>query len=409
MANIHSVAVTPADLDRCVACGLCLPVCPTYQVTKNENASPRGRLALIRGLLKHELAPSPEIAGHLSLCLQCRRCEAACPAGVEYGRLIDAANQELQRADAIPGNRSLRLLRWLATAPGRSRRLLARTLRLTRRLGLIDLGRLPGVSRAMRLKPAIDELPQKISTFKPKSFYPAFSTRHGEVALFTGCVISAFDGDTLRATINVLNKIGYDVHVPTTQQCCGAMFHHDGDRATAENLAAQNLSAFTGADIPIINVATGCGAHLSEYADTNFARRVTDISAFLDSISWPDNQPLAPLPSKALVQDPCTMRNVLHQEKSVYRLLGQIPGLVIQPLPNNDTCCGGAGTYPLRQPAMARILRGPKIESIQEEAADYLVSANIGCALHIAAGLHNEKNAPEIIHPIVLIDRQLES
>jgi len=409
MTKISTAAVTSADLDRCVACGLCLPVCPTYRVTRNENASPRGRLALIRGLLKDELAPSPEIAGHLSLCLQCRRCEAACPAGVEYGRLIDASNQELRRAGMVPGGSSVRLLRWLVKSPGRNRRLLAQTLRLTRRVGLIRLARILGISRAMGLDSVVDELPQDISVFRAKPFYPATGIQLGEVALFTGCVNSAFDGDTLRATVSVLNKLGYDVNVPATQQCCGALFYHDGDSATAEQLATRNLEAFSGPDMPIINVATGCGAHLSEYAEAGFAERVLDINVFLDSIDWPDDRPLSPLPGTALVQDPCSMRNVLHQEKSVYRLLGRIPGLVVQPLPNNDTCCGGAGTYPLREPEMATTLRNAKIASIQNDTANYIVSSNIGCALHIAAGFRCEKNSPEIVHPIVLIDRQLET
>jgi glycolate oxidase iron-sulfur subunit len=409
MADISSAPVSRADLDRCVACGLCLPVCPTYQVTKNENASPRGRLALIRGLLKNELPPSPEIAHHLSLCLQCRRCEAACPAGVEYGRLIDAANQKLEQAGETSKTRSVRLLRWLAKTSTRNRRLLGRTVRLARQFGLIGLGHLGGLYRAFGIGTAMDELPRNISTFSPKEFSPAIGTRQGEVALFAGCINSMFDGDTLRATINVLNKLGFDVHVPATQQCCGALFQHDGDSASAKELAARNLEAFSGSDMPIINVASGCGAHLSEYADSNFANRVTDISAFLDSIDWPADCRLAKLPGKALVQDPCSLRNVLRQEKTVYRLLGRIPGLMVQALPNNDVCCGGAGSYPLREPVMASTLRSPKIESIRTENADYIVSANIGCALHIAAGLRGKKKEPEIVHPIVLIDRQLET
>jgi glycolate oxidase iron-sulfur subunit len=409
MAKISTAVVTPADLDRCVACGLCLPVCPTYRVTKNENASPRGRLALIRGLLKEELAPGPEIAAHLSLCLQCHRCEAACPAGVEYGRLIDAANHKLGRAHVIPRNRSVGLLRWLAKSPRRSRQLLVQMLKLTRRLGLIRLGRISGVSRATGLDSAVDELPGQISSFTPEPFYAADGDYRGEVALFSGCINSAFDGRTLRATVSVLNKLGYDVHVPATQQCCGALFYHDGDRATADHLATRNLEAFSGSDMPIINVATGCGSRLSEYADTSFAERVVDISVFLDSIEWPADRHFSALLGTALVQDPCSMRNVLRQEKSVYRLLGRIPELEVKALENNDTCCGGAGTYPLREPEMATRLRNPKIATIRNEPANYVVSANIGCALHIAAGLRGGKNTPEIVHPIVLIDRQLET
>ena len=408
MANISSPTVTHADLDRCVACGLCLPVCPTYRVTKNENASPRGRLALIRGLLKDELAPSPEIAGHLSLCLQCRRCEAVCPAGVEYGRLIDAANYNLRRAHMIPRNRSVGLLRWLAKSPRRSRQLLAQMLKLTRRLGLIRLGRISGVSRAMGLDSAVDELPGQISSFTPEPFYASDEDYRGEVALFSGCINSAFDGRTLRATVSVLNKLGYDVHVPAIQQCCGALFYHDGDRATADHLAIRNLEAFSGSDMPIINVATGCGSHLSEYADTSFAKRVVDISAFLDSIEWPAGRRFSALPGTALVQDPCSMRNVLRQEKSVYRLLGRIPELVVKALENNDTCCGGAGTYPLREPEMATTLRNPKIATIRNKPANYVVSANIGCALQLRAALRDQHADVEVCHPVTLIEAALK-
>jgi glycolate oxidase iron-sulfur subunit len=411
----YAMQVTDAELDRCVACGLCLPLCPTYQVLRSENASPRGRLALIRGLVQGRLRPDHEVAGHLSLCLQCRRCESVCPAGVRYGKLIDAAKFELRNAGASHENVATRSLKAILKGSPFRQRMVGRLLSLGSQTGLIDLVRNFGIARLSGLGKLVDNIPLSPTPFVAGDFYPATGPRQGQVLLFRGCVNSMVDGSTLQSAIRVLRRFGFDVRVPQNQTCCGAVFAHDGDVTTANTLAASNVEAFSGKDTPVINVASGCGTFLTEYGQMDhgaefdgFAARVVDINTFLTSAQWPENLSIRPLRATALVQDPCSLRNVLHQQQAVYDLLGHIPNLEIVPLPENDVCCGGAGTYVLREPAMANTLRKTKIRHIEQRKGDYLVSANIGCAIHLANGLREMENPPETVHPVVLIDRQLE-
>ncbi len=401
------------ELDRCVACGLCLPVCPTYQQLQLESASPRGRLALIRGLLNQNLPESADLDKPLSLCLQCRACERACPAEVKFGWLIDTAKQHWRATH--PRDRTLaeKILYWITLRPANQRQKLAGLLGAIQKTGLLRLVKLTGLDRITGLGQALDLLPTVSNRLKLAEYYASKTLNPGKVYLFTGCMGQLLDPETLRATISVLTKLGYDVVVPPAQACCGALHLHEGDFDTARTLAEQNITAFGHSDAPIISVVSGCGSALSEYGRLVSAigktveSRVMDINSFLTSITWPSDVKLKPLAARVLVQNPCSLRNVLKAETSVYELLDRIPGLEIEELEGNETCCGGAGIYPVREPEMATKLRDKKIDSLKNQNADFLVSANLGCTMHIASGLRGQRNTPEVLHPVVLIDRQM--
>ncbi|MEE8482903.1 MAG: (Fe-S)-binding protein, partial [Acidiferrobacterales bacterium] len=401
--NVHGAIPMP-ELDRCVACGLCLPVCPTYQQLQVESASPRGRLALIRGLLKRNLPESADISKPLSLCLQCRACEQACPAGVQFGLLIDTAKQHWLTTHPRKGSPAEKCLFWLTLRSPRQKQWLTRFFRAVQKTGLIKLVKITGIARLLRLNHLLDLVPTAAPGLKLAEYYKSTPLNTGEVYLFTGCVGQMLDPETLRASISVLTKLGFDVRVPSTQVCCGALHLHEGDFDNAQTLAQKNIAAFGDAEAPIISVVSGCGTALSEYGhlDTikgkSFESRVTDINTFLTAITWPADATLKPLAAKALVQDACSLRNGLRAQASVYNLLKRIPQLEVQELDDNATCCGGAGTYPIREPEMALTLRNKKIDTLMRQSADFLVTANLGCALHIASGLKNGKL--EVVHPV---------
>lgn len=405
------------ELDRCVACGLCLPACPTYQQLQLESASPRGRLALIRGLLKHNLPESADLNKPLSLCLQCRACERVCPAGVEFGWLIDTAKRHWQAAH--PRHRTLaeRIVYWAALLSSTQRQKLTKLIRATQKTGLLRLAKLTGLAQLLGLGQALNLLPPVPHRLELAEHYKSDIPDPGKVYLFTGCLGHMLDPETLRATINVLTKLGYDVLVPPTQGCCGALHLHDGDFDTAQTLAQQNISAFGDSDDPIISVVSGCGSALSEYErfdidttkENHFDSRVVDINSFLSTITWPANVKLKPLAARVLVQDACSLHNGLKQETSVYELLRRIPEMKVEAVEGNATCCGGAGIYPVREPEMAIELRNKKLASLKGQNAAFLVSANLGCAIHIKSGLTSGSAIAEIIHPVTLIDRQLKN
>jgi glycolate oxidase iron-sulfur subunit len=399
--------VIQTGASRCVACGMCLPHCPTYKKTKSELESPRGRLSLMLALARNELEPSARLESHLSLCLMCRACEAVCPAGVPFAEVMDATRAELRRGRKPSHWQRLGLrVITLMTRP-RATAMIARALRIYQKSGLQRLLRATGLLWRLGLADAEAELPvlNKYRALKP--FYPAQTERRGAVALFTGCVARIADADTLQSAAYVLTRLGYDVHVPTAQTCCGALHRHTGDASAADALMQTNVQTFADAQYEaIITTASGCAAEL--LGQRAIAPKVKDISVFLAEIEWPANVRVAPLASKIAVQDPCTLVNVLRAREAPYALLKKIPQADVMPLPGNNQCCGAAGAYHLEQPTMAKRLRDDKVDGLHQLAPDILATSNVGCALHIAAGARAAGREIEIVHPVTLLARQLQ-
>jgi glycolate oxidase iron-sulfur subunit len=377
------------EADRCVACGLCLPHCPTYRKTGSEADSPRGRIQLMRAVASDILPNNDRFQQHIDLCLGCRSCEAVCPNNVNYGALLDATRAQFIQKKNI----------WFSLAKYFIRyRYLANALIWP--LWLLQKCKLDTVLK--RLLPAAKLLPYIAQPSGWKSLYLATADKQGAVSLFLGCATSAFDRQTLEASIFVLNQLGFDVHTPAQQTCCGSIARQMGDAAEAAQLVKTNQAAFA-ADRPLLSVASGCGAGL---IDSLPLHNIADISTFLLACDW-RNTKIEALAQRIYVQDPCTLRNVLKSQSAVYSLLKKIPQADIQPLPGNNQCCGGAGAYMLTQTDMALSLRNDKIAAIKANAVALLATSNIGCSLHIAAGLREQNLNVSVLHPIQIIARQM--
>lgn len=392
------------EADLCVKCGLCLPHCPTYKLSRDEGESPRGRIALMQGLVAGALTDTPKLRGHLDRCLNCRACEPVCPAGVPYGKLIDSARAGLFAAGPKPP-RLLRLMLWLAPRRALWRRF-ARLLRGMQRIGLPRLwpGRLPAL-------PPAPVAPR----YHAGRTFAAHGTERGVIGLFLGCVADPLDAGVHHAAIRVLTQLGYQVELPADQTCCGALHYHNGDREHGLALARRNMNAFPDRFAAVISTATGCGAHLAEYdvqlqepGATEFVRRTRDINRFVADMDWPEQLSVQPLHRRVAVQIPCTQRNVLRDGDSTRRLLQRIPGIEVMNINHRD-CCGAAGSYFLTQPDNARRLAEQTVAALERTGADIMVTPNIGCALQIRAALRHAKLAIEVLHPIELLDRQLAS
>lgn len=399
--NLHRLT------DRCVLCAACAPRCPTYALSPREGESPRGRVALIAAVDSGRLQADDVLCAHLEHCLGCRACEAACPSGVPFGRIMDLARSGL------------------AHRPGLARRwahaLLARPAALRRALDGLRLLQHSGLWRILAPRPVRTLLPDLPQATPWREHYPARSPRRGAIGLFLGCVNQRLGSGALRAAIELLTAAGYDVHIPHGQTCCGALQRHAGDPQGADRLAVRNLQAFRELSLEaVLHTASGCTAALSEYAQKDlpgeaqalagpFCTKVADISQFLAEVAWPSSVRFRPLATQVAVHSPCSLRFPLRQAEAPLALLRHIPNLGISPLGDDGRCCGGAGDYPLREAARATALRADKLAALAHSEARILLTSNIGCALHLAAGLREKEDANiEVLHPVELLARQLE-
>lgn len=386
-------------------CGMCLPHCPTYLLTGDEAESPRGRISIIQGLARGQLQPDTPALTHLDHCLLCRACEAMCPSEVEYGHLMVEARRRYPPSEKEhAADRAVEAL-----TEGKLPRGLAR---FYQRSGLRSVARASGLLKGLGLERADQMLPALRRSRPLPERVPAHGEERGRVALFTGCTGRLFEREALHAAVKLLSRWGYSVRIPRAQGCCGAMHQHSGDRETFESMARDNVAAFSDPEETVVFIASGCGAVLAGYGQwlpepegASFATRLREISDFL--AGEPDGLAFRPLPERVAVQVPCSQRNVLKSPDAARRLLGRLPGAEPVALPDGDFCCGAAGRYMLDYPGTADALRERQLAGLERTGARYLVTTNVGCALHLAAGARERGLEVEVLHPVELLARQL--
>jgi glycolate oxidase iron-sulfur subunit len=398
-------------LDPCVHCGFCLPACPTYLATGDESDSPRGRILLMRAVELGELSPKdPAVREHLDACLGCRGCEPVCPAGVGYGRGLEAAREQLVRANGLP--LAARLVLGVFRREMLWRPLLAMS-RWARRTGvprsLAGSGR---VGFAMAMLEATraggrDDGRTAVASGPRPSAVPSSSPT---VALFRGCVMDTLFRHVHNATRRALEVNGYRVVEVSGQSCCGALHDHAGRRDIARKLVTRNAEVFAGrADYVVVNSA-GCGALLKDAAHFDDSPAGRELSAktrdVSELIAAAGPKPGAELPIDVAYDAPCHLEHAQGVRLAPLAMLAAIPELRVRRLPGADQCCGSAGIYSLLNPAMARAVLDAKIREIAqaEPRPALVVSGNPGCLMQIGAGLAAAGLHIGVAHPVELLD-----
>jgi glycolate oxidase iron-sulfur subunit len=384
-------------LRTCVHCGLCTATCPTYQVLGNELDSPRGRIYLIKSMLEEE--PVSEITRtHLDRCLTCRACETTCPSGVNYHRLLDIGRAEIERRVPRPLKE-----RWL-------RSLLLKVLPYRRRFTpLLRVGQW-----LRPLLPAVlaQHVPARRSAVKSSG-----QSHARRVVLVQGCVQPGLSPATNQATVRVLAALGIEAVTVAAESCCGAMSFHMSDRAQALQFARRNIDAWwplleSGAEAIVMN-ASGCSNFVQDYAvlledDPNYAARAVRVVESLRDIS----QVLLDEELESLAVDtstkiswhcPCTAQHGQDLDGPTREVLQRL-GFVLPKIADAHLCCGSAGTYSLAQPEIAAELRRRKLAALEATQPAQIVTANIGCQVHLGAGTQTP-----VVHWIELVARALES
>jgi len=414
-------APTMFDLDRCIHCGLCLNACPTYRELGLEMDSPRGRIYQMVRVATGEMPVGPAYIEHVGLCLACRACESACPSGVQYGRLVEAARTQIEQS--VERSWLSRLVRAVVFGPlleSRSLlRLAATLLFIYQKSGLRRLARASGVLKLFgklgkleRLAPAA-EFPTFFRHYGRT--YPADGECRYRVALLGGCIANVTFARLHEATVRVLRKNGCEVAIPDGQTCCGALHVHAGLRRQAQRLARRNIDTLLdGGYDAIITNAAGCGSTLKEYGElladdpqyaeraARFSRLVKDVNEFFASIEL--NRNLGPVPAVATYQDSCHLTHGQKLRLPPRKLLAAVPELKFKEMPSSEICCGSAGVYNVVQNEMAMAVLEKKMRQVNGTGADVIVTANPGCMLQLRAGVELHGRGQRVSHVIEVLD-----
>jgi glycolate oxidase iron-sulfur subunit len=389
-AWVTDFAPTLAELNTCVACGLCLPHCPTFRLTGRESASPRGRIAAMKAVAEGAIDLDADFEEAMTFCLNCRACEAVCPSMVPFGRAMEGARAEL----AAQRPRASRRFRHLILGRVLSNR------------GLVGLAT-DGIRLLQRLRVATllpGRLGRGLRGLRPMS--PAgYSSRNGHgpaVGLLVGCVMSKWFGGVNSAAVELLTRAGRRVVVPAGQTCCGALVVHDGGISEGRRLAAQNSAAFAGVD-RVVATAAGCSAHLKGYAKVipqgaDLAAAAADITEIVAELIAAGSLPSYEGSGETVVlHDPCHLRHAQRSIEPPRRILRAAGYEVIEADPE-ALCCGAAGIYSLLRPGTSRQL-GERIANLIGDRADLVATSNPGCEMQIRGYIEKGRR---IAHPIEL-------
>lgn len=391
----------------CMRCGFCLPACPTYiHSNYNETQSPRGRIAMMKAVRDGDIPFDDSIAESLDLCLGCRACEPACPAGVEYGHLLEHARDVIQREKkASIKEKVARKVAFdhLFQEPNKMEKTVG-LVRFYQRSGMQALTRkvnilsfFPDILKGMeKVLPPIE----KKRTIQG-GMYPA-EKKSTRVAFFTGCLMDTVFSKTNEATIKLLQKVGCDVWVPENQVCCGALHGHSGELEKAKKNARRNLDSFDVNEVDyIVNNAGGCGAFLSEYEHLlkdepdyldkarAFSRKTIDITSLLYkqgimelSLRYTEGKKIT-----ITYQDSCHLRNVNHVVNEPREILKSIENVDFVELKGADQCCGSAGIYNLIHADMSMRILDDRMKNVKDTGSQIIITTNPGCLLQMKLGI----------------------
>lgn len=416
------------ELLNCMRCGFCLPSCPTYgETNQNEAASPRGRIALMKGVVDGLIEPDEDFERQLNLCLGCRACEPVCPSGVNYGHLLEDARSILQsqKKYSLP----VKVLRTVIFD-----QLFPHKERMRKVNGLLWFYQSSGIQKAVQKSRLLKVLPGNLANMEkilpdipsPKEMKqrPKRIDSEGpvkkQVAFFSGCLMDTMFMRTNDSTLKLLQKVGCDIVIPENQSCCGALHGHAGEKLTAKELAKKNIHAFEKMNVDYIVLnAGGCGAFLVDYDHLlkdepewqerakKFVDKVKDISEVLVELDL-DKLDLRLNDIIITYQDSCHLRNVMKTASAPRNLLKSIQGSTFIELKESERCCGSAGIYNLVQEEMSMQILDHKMYHVKNISPQVIVTANPGCLLQMKLGIERAglSNQMQAVH---LVDLLLEA
>lgn len=408
------------QLVNCMHCGMCLPTCPTYELTKLEIHSPRGRIHMIRAVADGHLEITDKFKDSISFCLDCQACVTACPAGVEYGQLVESVQLQIAAIEKEKRGRAdvkEMVLNWLFKDL-RNLKLLASLIRIYQKTGLEKLIQKSGILKIFSRKTyelsfMTPKVPKRIEYIENNSVLEGES-KNMRVGVLMGCVQDVFFRDVNQDTLDVLRMNGYKVFVPAEDMCCGSVHGHNGDLMTACELAKKIIDTFDNAEVNyVILNSAGCGAYMKEYVELladdpqyaekaqKFSEKVKDISELFVEHGW--KKPKKVDNFRVTYHEPCHLVHTQKVSEQPREIIRGIPGIEFHELPESTWCCGSAGIYNITRFHDSMNILKRKMENINSTNADWVVTGNPGCMIQLKFGAKKFNVDVEVIHPVSLL------
>ncbi len=391
--------------NQCVLCASCIESCPTYQVSLNENRSPRGRIALIRAIATEQISISSSLQQNLDSCLQCFSCSQHCPSKVDYPELIHLAKQliqqKIEQKQLKSNKRLIALISEKILNHYYARKTFIQAFNFSKSIGLIYLIKKINSQLNSRL---VSYLPEQLipNNNAIKSSYKPIVTTTETVQLHVGCASSLFDPNLASNCIQLLYALSIDVKTDIIEKCCGAIAFRNAETT----LATQQLNSLTTltAEQKTLSLNSSCSSHLNKQNNQQ-----TDIIDYLFDEKFELLQQInfTPLTQKSLLHCSCSVRNRLKNEKKQLQLISLIPQLEIKTF-NKSFCCGAAGNQMQSFSQQADKIVQPYLQFIISQQIKLLISSDISCALHIRQQLEKIDYKVEVVHPVSLLYQQLK-
>lgn len=404
---------------------MCLAVCPTYDMTKNERSSPRGRIKLIKSVARGEMEITNLFAEEMNFCLDCQACETACPAGVKYGSMVEAARVEVDNTSYRSWFYRFIKKFLLNTIVGSRSKLkfVSRLLRIYQNSLLRKLIHKSGVLKIFSANlEEIDKLSPTVSKQFSDDIIPEITIPKGEVkyktAFLSGCLMNVMFAEINKDTVDVLQFCNCEVFTPKDQICCGSLQAHNGDFDTAKRLAKHTIDVFDRQSFDfMISNSAGCGAFMKEYGhiladdmqyaerSKDFSKRVKDITEFLTETD-------VPLKLKAMAEsityhDACHLAHTQSITEQPRKMIKSIPGIQYNELEEASWCCGSAGIYNIVHYNESMVILERKMENIRKTNSKVVLTGNPGCLAQLRYGAKKFKVDVEVMHPASLIKKSI--
>lgn len=404
------------QIRQCVKCGVCQAHCPAYRENRKEGDVARGKVALAASLLDGTVDLEKRLEQDISMCLMCGSCVHKCPNKVATPEIVGAIRREITQ------DKGLSLIGKSVSTVINSKSIMKMLTKGGSLLSPLVLKKVPK-SSGLRLRfpsplmkgRTMPDIPFR-NLFDLVPEFIAGDLDKPVVGFFAGCSTSYVYPEIGLSMINILKKMGYSIHLPRSQKCCGIPALSSGAGAVVEELATNNISSFGKYDEKhIITACASCNGGIGEYYSTmvgndkEFTDKVVDFTMFLKQQGFIEElSAMERWKERARVtyHDPCHLKTqgITNEPREILKAL---PNIDFVEMENAALCCGLGGTFSVYHYESSKKIGAKKIPGLKQSGATKIATACPGCIIQLQDVINHESVEVEAVHILNLIEEAL--